>query len=68
MGWLEDKERILALEAEVLRLREEIMVAIVTCDDELAKAPVLGYDLSGPYCEHWRALRERFRTALQHRV
>jgi hypothetical protein len=68
MGWLEDKERILALEAEVVRLRSELQVAVVTCDEELAKAPLLGYDLNGPYVERWRSLKERFDTALQQRV
>lgn len=68
MGWLEDKERILALEAEVVRLRNELSVALVTCDEELQKAPLLGYDLNGPYVERWRELKERFRVALQQQV
>jgi hypothetical protein len=68
MGWLEDKERILALEAEIVRLRNELTVALVTCDEELAKAPLLGYDLNGPYVERWRDLKERFQTALQRQV
>jgi hypothetical protein len=68
MGWLEDKERILALEAEVVRLRGEVQVALVTCDEELTKAPLLGYDLNGPYVERWRSLKDRFAQALEKRM
>lgn len=65
MGWLEDKERILALEAAVFRLRAEIEIARAVCDEELAKGPVLGYGLDGPYADHWRGLRARFDDALK---
>ncbi len=64
MGWLEDKERIMALEAEVFRLREELMVMVAICDEEIGKAAVLSYALDGPYVEHWRGLKARFEAAL----
>ncbi|MBC7543006.1 MAG: hypothetical protein H7338_09775 [Candidatus Sericytochromatia bacterium] len=68
MGWLEDKERIISLEAEVFRLREEIQIASAVCAEELAKGPVLGYGLDGPYADHWRGLKARFDSALAENI
>ena len=72
MGWLEDQERIIALEAEVAqwrgevtRLRLEVLAAVSLCEEQIATAPLMGYPMDGAYVSRWREAKARFDEALE---